>query len=158
LRALADAMNVYLRLQEDAGADVIQIFDSWAGLLDRSSFSEFAVPAAGHALAGLAIPRIYFAPGAGHTLDLQPAIEADAYSVDWRLPIDTAWEKLGDVAIQGNLDPAVLLAEPETIRRCVAEIRNRVAGRPGFVANLGHGIDRRTPPEHVAAFVDAVRS
>ncbi|MEX0825843.1 MAG: uroporphyrinogen decarboxylase [Acidimicrobiia bacterium] len=158
LDVLGRAMNSYLRMQVDAGADVIQLFDSWAGVLDRERFQELAVPGARTALDGLEVPRIYFAPGAGHTLDLQPTIAADAYSVDWRLPIDEAWDRLGDVAIQGNIDPAVLLTDPDTIRRAVTDLLARVGGRAGHVVNLGHGIDRQTPPEHVAALVRAVRS
>lgn len=158
LMVLADAMRRYLGLQVEAGADVVQLFDSWAGILDRSSFSELAVPAAATTLRDLRVPRIYFAPGAGHTLDLQPATGADGFGIDWRVPIDEAWDRLGDVAIQGNLDPAILLSDPQTIRSAVADLLARTAGRPGHVVNLGHGIDRHTPPENVAAFVEAVRS
>ena len=158
LEALAEAMNAYLRMQIEAGADVVQLFDSWAGILDLESYSELAAPAARTALDGLPAPRIYFAPGGDHTLELQPSVGADGYGVDWRLPLDDAWSRLGDVAIQGNLDPSVLLAPPDTIRSAVKGLLERAGGRPGHVVNLGHGIDRRTPPEHVAAFVEAVRS
>ncbi len=150
-------MSSYLQMQVDAGADVVQLFDSWAGVLDRESFETLAVPPARTALDGLTIPRIYFAPGGGHTLDLQPAVGADGFGVDWRIPIDEAWGRLGDVAVQGNLDPAVLLSDPATISSEVDALLERVDGRPGHVVNLGHGIDRHTPPEHVAAFVEAVR-
>lgn len=158
LDVLGRAMNSYLRMQVDAGAVVVQLFDSWAGVLDRERFRELAVPGARTALDGLPVPRVYFAPGAGHTLDLQRTIAAEAYSVDWRLPIDEAWDRLGDVAIQGNIDPAVLLTDPDTIRQAVADLLARIGGRPGHVVNLGHGIDRQTPAEHVAALVKAVRS
>ncbi len=158
LAVLGAAMNVYLRMQVDAGADVVQLFDSWAGVLDRTLFADLAVPAAQAAIAGLDVPTIYFAPGAGHTLELQPKVGSDGFGVDWRIPIDEAWARLGDVAVQGNLDPAVLLSGPDTIRREVSDLLARTGGRPGHVVNLGHGIDRRTPPEHVAALVEAVRS
>ncbi len=151
-------MAGYLRMQVDAGADVVQLFDSWAGVLDRSGFASLAVPAAQAALEGVDVPTVYFAPGAGHTLELQPKVGASGYGVDWRSPIDEAWARLGDVAIQGNVDPAVLLSDPETIRGEVAGLLGRTAGRPGHVVNLGHGIDRHTPPEHVSVFVEAVRS
>ncbi len=157
LAVLGDAMQAYLAMQVAAGADVVQLFDSWAGLLDRELFAALAVPAARRSLHGLATPRIYFAPGAGHTLAVQPEVGADGYGVDWRLPLDEAWAELGDVAIQGNVDPAVLLAAPATIRAAVADLLRRAGGRPGHIVNLGHGIDRGTPPEHVAAFVAAVR-
>ncbi len=158
LATLADAMRLYLSLQVEAGADVVQLFDTWTGLLDRTAFAELTVPAATTVLAGIDVPRIYFAPGAGHTLDLQPVIGADGYGVDWRVPIDEAWARLGDVAVQGNIDPATLLTDPDTIRAEVSELLARVGGRPGHVVNLGHGIDRRTSTENVAALVAAVRS
>lgn len=158
LRRLGESMQAYLRMQVEAGADAVQLFDSWAGVLDRPTYERLAMPAARVALDALGVPRIYFAPGAGHTLTLQPGVGADGYGVDWRIPIDEAWDRLGDVAIQGNLDPAALLTDPPTIRAEVADLLARVAGRPGHIVNLGHGIDRSTPPEHVTAFVEAVRS
>lgn len=158
LDRLAGAMQAYLTSQVSAGADVVQLFDTWAGLFDRATYERLVLPAGRTALADLSVPTIYFAPGAGHTLDLQPKIGALGYGVDWRIPIDEAWDRLGDVAIQGNVDPAVLRSDIDTIQRAVAEMRSRVGTRPGHIMNLGHGIDRHTPPEHVAAFVEAVRS
>lgn len=157
LAVLARAMRRYLGLQVDAGADAVQLFDTWAGLLDRRSFEHLAVPAAASSLGGLAAPSVYFAPGAGHTLEVQAGIGAAGFGVDWRLPLDDAWERLGDVAIQGNIDPAVLLTDPATIRGAVHDLLDRAGGRPGHVVNLGHGIDATTPPEHVGALVEAIR-
>jgi uroporphyrinogen decarboxylase len=158
LGTLARAMHAYLRLQVTAGADVVQLFDTWAGVLDTAAYATLAAPAARSALDGLGVPRIYFAPGAGHTLEAQRSVGAEAYGVDWRLPISEAWELLGaDVAVQGNIDPAVLLTDPETVRSSVRDLLDAVGGRPGHVVNLGHGIDRHTPPEHVAVLVEAVR-
>jgi uroporphyrinogen decarboxylase len=159
LGVLARAMASYLRLQAAAGADAVQLFDTWAGLLDVDGYTAFAVPGARETLDRLGVPRVYFAPGASHTLALQPDIGADGYGVDWRIPLLEAWHRLGDgTAVQGNLDPAVLLSDPPTIRAEVRRLLDAVGGRPGHVVNLGHGIDRHTPPEHVAALVDAVRS
>lgn len=158
LDRLAREMNRYLRIQVDAGADVVQLFDTWAGLLDRDTYARLAAPAARTALEGIDVPTIYFAPGAGHTLDLQPSVGADAYGLDWRLPIDEAWDILGNRSVQGNLDPAVLLTDGRQIRAAVGELLDRTAGRPGHIVNLGHGIDRRTPVEHVHAFVESVRA
>lgn len=159
LATLARAMNAYLAMQVEAGADVVQLFDTWAGVLDAESFASLAAGSARRSLADLACPRIYFAPGASHTLETQRLVEADAYGVDWRLPITEAWDRLGDgVAVQGNLDPAVMLTDPDTIRAAVRRLIDAVGGRPGHVVNLGHGIDRHTPPEHVAALVEAVRA
>lgn len=157
LENLAEAMNAYLRLQVEAGADAVQLFDTWAGLLDRRHYARMAVPCARSALDSLGVPRIYFAPGASHTLDLQPAIGAEGFGVDWRLPIDEAWDRLGEVAAQGNLDPAVLLSDPETIRASVRDVLDRVDHRPGHIFNLGHGINRRTPPEHVEILLEEAR-
>lgn len=157
LAVLARAMRRYLGLQVDAGADVVQLFDTWAGLLDREGFAQLAVPAAASSLAGIDVPSVYFAPGAGHTLELQAEVGAACIGVDWRLPLDEAWQRLGDVAVQGNIDPAVLLTDPATIREAVHDLLDRVGGRPGHVVNLGHGVDATTPPEHVGVLVQAVR-
>jgi uroporphyrinogen decarboxylase len=159
LDTLGRAMGDYLNMQATAGADVVQLFDTWAGLFDTATYVDLAAPAARAALDGLAVPRIYFAPGAGHTLEAQRAVGAEAYGVDWRQPIDVAWGRLGgDVAVQGNLDPAVLLTDAATVRSAVRGLLDTVGGRPGHVVNLGHGIDRHTPPEHVAALVEEVRA
>lgn len=158
LECLARSMRAYLEMQIGAGADVVQLFDSWAGVIDREAYAAAVAPAAREALAGLEAPTIYFAPHASHTLDLQTDVGADCYGVDWRLPLDEAWDRLGAGAVQGNLDPAVLLTDPETITAGVADLLTRVKGRPGHVFNLGHGIDRNTPPDHVAAMVEAVRA
>jgi uroporphyrinogen decarboxylase len=159
LAALGTAMQAYLGLQAEAGADAVQLFDTWAGVLDVDRYDALATPAARTSIDGLTVPRIYFAPGAGHTLERQGAIGADAYGVDWRLPIDEAWRRIGeDRAIQGNLDPAVLLTDPDTIRAETRRVLDTVGGRPGHVFNLGHGIDRTTPPEHLAALVDEIRA
>ena len=157
LDKLARSMSSYLAVQVEAGADVVQLFDTWVGLLDRPGFDHFAMPAAQTSIAGLTPPTIYFAPGAGHLLDSQLAIGANGYGVDWRVPIEEASARLEGHAVQGNLDPAVLVTDPATITAAVGDLLSRVGGRPGHIANLGHGIDRRTPPENVAAFVEAVR-
>lgn len=158
LEGLAESMRRYLEMQVEAGADAVQLFDSWAGVVTRESFGRRVAPAARSTLAGIGVPRIYFAPHAHHTLDMQATVEADAYGVDWRIPIDRAWEEIGDGAIQGNLDPAVLLTDPDTIVSAVADVKDAIGDRPGHVFNLGHGIDRHTPPENLAVMVEAVRS
>jgi uroporphyrinogen decarboxylase len=157
LSVLARAMSRYLAMQVEAGADAVQLFDSWVGMLSRHQVERFALPTARGALAGIPVPTIYFGPHAHHALDLFPGVGATAYGLDWRLPLDEAWRRLGDVAVQGNLDPAVLLAGEPAIRRAVADLLDRAAGRSGHVVNLGHGIDRTTPPEHVSVLVEAVR-
>lgn len=158
LEKLAREMRSYLGMQVEAGAHVVQLFDTWAGLVDLATFESLAVPAARASLAGLDAPTIYFAPGSAHTLELQAKVGANGYGVDWRTPIMEAWTRLGQVAVQGNLDPAVLLTDPATIASEVKALLNQVAGRPGHIMNLGHGIDRHTPPENVTAFVEAIRA
>jgi uroporphyrinogen decarboxylase len=154
---LARSMSIYLGLQVEAGADAVQLFDSWAGLLGADTFRRFAVPAARRSFELVGAPTIYFAPGAGHTLDHQSDIGAVGYGIDWRVPIEEAFERLPGRAIQGNIDPAVLQGDPDSIISEVSRLLDTVGGRPGHIVNLGHGIDRRTPPGNVAAFVGAVR-
>lgn len=158
LDKLARAMNVYLRVQSDSGADVVQLFDTWAGLCDRTNYQRFAMPAARTCLADVGVPTIYFAPGSQHTLDLQRGVGASGYGVDWRTSLDDAFTTFSGHAVQGNLDPAVLLSDPGTIRAEVGDLMATAGGRPGHIMNLGHGIDQHTLPEHVSAFVEAVRS
>ncbi|VAV98165.1 Uroporphyrinogen III decarboxylase [hydrothermal vent metagenome] len=158
LERLSTAMHAYLAMQVDAGAQVVQLFDSWAGILPRHLLETRSFSAARTTLTALSAPTIYFAPGAGHALGSMRSVGATAYGVDWRMPIDEAWAKLGtDVAIQGGLDPAILLTDPEHIQAAVADLLRRTAGRQGHIVNLGHGIDRHTPIENVAAFVDAIK-
>lgn len=157
LSRLAAATNRYLRAQVEAGAEVVQLFDTWAGLLDPDQFERLAVPSASEALSGLEVPTIYFAPGAAHLLGLFPGVGATAYGVDWRVPIELAWRSIGtDRPIQGNLDPSVLLAGPEPARRATKRLLDRVGGRPGHIFNLGHGILPGTSVESVAAVVETV--
>ncbi len=158
LEKLSSAMHAYLAMQVGAGAQVVQLFDSWAGILPRHLLETRSFPAANATLAELHAPTIYFAPGAGHALGSMRSVGASAYGVDWRIPIDEAWVKLGmDVAIQGGLDPAILLTDPDRIQAAVAQLLQQTAGQRGHIVNLGHGIDRHTPLENVAAFVDAVK-
>ena len=157
LDRLAEAQNEYLGMQIEAGADVVQLFDSWAGVLSGSALREFAFPAAGKALDALTTPTIYFAQAAAHGWDHIRSVGATGYGLDWRIPLDIGWEAIGtDVPIQGNLDPAVLRSNPETISQAVEDILRRAAGRPGHIFNLGHGINKDTPIENVEAMVGAV--
>jgi len=158
LDRLARSMNVYLRAQIEAGAEVVQLFDTWAGLLDVDTYRDMAVPAAQDSLEGLGVPAIYFAPGAGHTLVTQAKIGATGYGVDWRVSIADAFDVFSGHAVQGNLDPSVLRGDPDTVEQAVRGLLEEAGGRAGHIMNLGHGIDRHTPPENVAVFVEAVRS
>jgi uroporphyrinogen decarboxylase len=157
LAVLARAMRSYLTAQIEAGAEVVQLFDSWVGLLSPDQFERWAVPAARQALAGLAVPTIYFAPGAAHLVELFHLVGATAYGVDWRLPLGEAWRRLGEGhAIQGNLDPSLLLCDPDTVRAGTIRVLEEAGGRPGHVFNLGHGVLPDTSLSSVEAMVDSV--
>lgn len=158
LETIARAMNAYLRMQIDAGADAVQVFDSWVGVLPRDLISVFAVPSARSVVSGLEAPTIYFGPHAPHAIDLFGSVGATGYGIDWRTPLPEARKVLGDVALQGNLDPSVLFAAPDEIRSAVSEIVGEMRDIPGHIFNLGHGIDRHTDPDAVGVMVEAVRA
>lgn len=158
VESLGRAMNTYLSMQVAAGADVVQLFDTWIGALDSSAAGQVGLAGARTALAGLRAPRMYFAPHAQHLQQNMTQVGADGYGIDWREPIGSQWNRIdSDAVVQGNLDPAVLLANPATIRSGVQEILRQTAGRRGFVFNLGHGIHKNTPIDHVTTLVHAVR-
>ncbi len=143
--------------QVQAGAQAFQVFDSWAGALSPTAYREAVLPYLQRlcaALRPLGVPVIYFATGAAALLDLLPETGATVIGLDWRVPLDQAWERLGDgVAVQGNLDPAVLLAPFPEVARQAADVLARAGGRPGHIFNLGHGVLPETPPETVAQLV-----
>jgi uroporphyrinogen decarboxylase len=156
---LADLTGAYLNGQVDAGVQAVQLFDSWVGTLSPSDYQEFVEPYSRHAIRALrpGVPVIHFGVGTGGLLPRMKAAGGDVIGLDWRVDLGAAWERLGlDVAVQGNLDPAVLLAGPDAIRRAAGEILRAAAGRPGHVFNLGHGIHKETPVDHVKALVDMV--
>lgn len=158
LETIARAMNAYLRMQIDAGADAVQVFDSWVGVLPRDLVSMFAVPSARSVISGLEAPTIYFGPHAPHAVDIFGSVGATGYGIDWRTPLPAARKVLGDVALQGNLDPSVLFSAPDEIRSAVSRIVGEMRDVPGHIFNLGHGIDRHTDPDAVAVMVEAVRA
>src|SRR5262249_12915868 len=141
---LAEILGRYLRAQVEAGADVVQLFDSWAGALGTEDYERAVLPATKRvfeAVADTGVPRIHFATGNPPPLPLVAAAGCEGVSVDWRLPLDEAWEKVGpDRAVQGNLEPAVCLAPWETIAARADDVLRRAGGRPGHVFNLGHGV------------------
>jgi uroporphyrinogen decarboxylase len=161
LGVIAEATRDYLLAQIRAGAAAVQLFDSWVGVLSAEDFETFALPptkALVEALRATGVPVIYFANGAAAILDRVARVGADVYGLDWRLPIDEGRARLGGArAVQGNLDPAVLLGPPAEIERRAREIVRR-GGKRGHVFNLGHGITPDVPIDSVAALVAAVRS
>jgi uroporphyrinogen decarboxylase len=157
LDRLAGMTRAYLTLQLEGGADVVQLFDTWAGLLSREQFKRWALPAAQKALAGLGVPTIYFAPGATHLLDLFHLVGATAYGVDWRLSLAEAWRLVGESrSLQGNLDPAVLLSSPDRVRAGTVKVLEEAGGRRGHIFGLGHGIFPATPLPNVEAMIRTV--
>ena len=159
LEKLTEVSIRYLRAQVVAGAQVIQLFDSWAGLHDERTYREFALPYNARvmdALAGLGVPRIYLAVGSSHLYPAINQLPCEAVSVDWRTGLDRVRAQLPGRAIQGNLDPATLLASPETIRLEAERVLRAGLGGP-HVFNLGHGIMRQTNPDHLAHLVQVVR-
>ena len=156
---LARLIHGYLGGQIAAGADAVQLFDSWAGCLGPEDYRRFVLPHTRAAIAGLSpeTPVIHFATGTSGLLEAMREAGGDVIGVDWRIDLDRAWERIGhDVGIQGNLDPATLLAPVPEIRRQAEAILARAAARPGHIFNLGHGIFPSTPVDHVVALVDAV--
>jgi uroporphyrinogen decarboxylase len=159
LALLARLINTYLRSQIAAGADAVQLFDSWVGCLSPDDYRAHVLPHSRAAMDGLGAlaPVIHFGTGTAGLLGLMREAGGDVVGVDWRIELDVAWQTIGtDRAIQGNLDPVTLFASPAEIRRHAAAILARAARRPGHIFNLGHGILPDTPVDHVRALVDAV--
>lgn len=159
MERLSSLTAKYLNAQIAAGAQAVQLFDSWAGCLSPEDYERYVLPYTRAAIAGITpgISVINFSTGTGGFLNLLRAAGGNVIGVDWRVNLDTAWELLGhDVGIQGNLDPVLLLTTPREIRRRVAEVLRRAGGRPGHIFNLGHGVLPETPVENVIAMVEAV--
>jgi uroporphyrinogen decarboxylase len=162
LAVIAEATRDYLLAQIRAGAQAVQLFDSWVGVLSSEDFETYVLPPTAALVAELrksggGVPIIYFGNGAASILDRVARVGADVYGVDWRVPLDEARTRLGDArAVQGNLDPSVLLGPIGEIERRARELVRR-GGKRGHVFNLGHGIYPETPIEAVEALVAAVR-
>jgi uroporphyrinogen decarboxylase len=157
---LAEAMAGYLRAQIRAGAQTVQIFDSWVGCLNPEDYREHVLPYTNRMIEGLkkeGVPVIHFGTGTSGFLESMRDAGGDVIGVDWRINLDEAWERLGPgVAIQGNLDPVALFGPSPEIERRIQDILRRAGGRPGHIFNLGHGILPETPVENVEAAVEFV--
>src|SRR5215470_8852429 len=159
MTTLADITGEYLNGQIAAGAQAVQLFDSWVGTLSPSDYRDHVQPHTRRAIHTLrpGVPVIHFGVGTGGLLPLMKAAGGDVIGLDWRVELGPTWERLGhDVAVQGNLDPAVLLSSVDEIRRATRALLDGAGGRPGHVFNLGHGIHKETPVDHVRALVDIV--
>lgn len=157
---LSDVIVDYLGAQIVAGAQVVQLFDSWVGWLGPFDYKRLVLPHVQRIVAEVktyGAPVVYFSNGASAMLDLVAQVGSDVYGFDWRIGLDHAWERLGDgVAVQGNLDPITLLGPPAVIEERVADVLRRAGGRPGHIFNLGHGLIPQVPPDNVKFLVDAV--
>jgi uroporphyrinogen decarboxylase len=161
LDKLVTVLTEYCRLQVQAGADVIQIFDSWVGSLSLSDYRAYAFEASKRlvqAVQAMGVPVIYFGVETAGLLAQMAATGADVIGLDWRQPLDEGWRAVGDVhAVQGNLDPITLFAPPDVLEQRVKEILRAAGGRAGHIFNLGHGIVPGTPVKNVQAVVKIVR-
>ncbi len=161
LEKIVTVLTEYCRQQVDAGADVIQIFDSWAGSLGLTDYREYAFEASRQLVKNvqqMGVPVIYFGVETAGLLGEMAKTGADVIGLDWRQPLDEGWRAVGHGhAVQGNLDPITLFAPQEVLERRVKEILQAANGRPGHIFNLGHGIVPGTPVENVQAVVRMVR-
>ena len=149
---LATMAADYLTAQIDAGVDAVQVFDSWVGALGSADYREFVLPHTKHVFqaVGGRVPTLHFGTGTSAILAELREAGGDVIGVDWRIPLDLAWQRVGhDRAVQGNLDPTLLLGPPHRMFSRTDDILARVAGRAGHIFNLGHGILPSTPVEHV---------
>jgi uroporphyrinogen decarboxylase len=159
MERLARAVAEYLNGQIAAGAEAVQLFDSWAGCLSPTDYQTFVLPYTRAAIQAITpgVPVINFSTGTTGALKHIRAAGGDVIGLDWRVNLDEGWATVGyDIAVQGNLDPVALFASPKEIKKRVADILRRAANRPGHIFNLGHGILPETPVPHVIAMVDAV--
>lgn len=159
MRRLALAVTGYLNRQIAAGAQAVQLFDSWVGCLCPDDYRRFVLPHTRAVIAGLSpgVPVIHFGTGTAGLLELMRAAGGDVIGLDWRIDLGTGWQRIGhDVGVQGNLDPVALFAPLGEIRARTMRILERARGHPGHIFNLGHGILPRTPVDHVIALVDLV--
>jgi uroporphyrinogen decarboxylase len=157
MERLTGILRAHLLAQIEAGAQVVQLFDSWVGTLDERTYRRAVLPWTTSVLEDLGVPSIHFAVGASHLLGAMREAPGDAIGVDWRLPLDDAWGAIGhERAIQGNLDPAIVLAPWDVVEAQTVDILDRAANRDGHVFNLGHGVLPSTPVEHLQRLVDLV--
>ena len=159
MQHLSDSISIYLKGQIEAGAQVVQLFDSWAGCLNFEDYRTYALPYVKKIIASLPadVPVINFATGNPALLPLLADTRASVVGIDWRTRLDDAWQTVGfDRSVQGNLDPTILLTNPKEIRERAKVVLDQAAGRPGHIFNLGHGILPQTPVDNAIALVDAV--
>jgi uroporphyrinogen decarboxylase len=154
---LADGFALYMQAQVRAGADALQLFDSWVGNLSVEDYREFVAPYSARILAAVDAPTIHFGTGTTHLLAELTDVGGDVIGLDWRVPIERGWELVGhDRAVQGNLDPTLLLGPFDRVEAAAMRILDAVAGRPGHIFNLGHGVLPQTDPAALGRLVELV--
>jgi len=156
---IARGLTRYLRAQIDAGAQAVQLFDSWVGCLSPDDYREYVLPHNRSVIESVppGVPVIHFGTGTASLLELMSEAGGNVIGLDWRVQLSDGWQRVGsDKAIMGNLDPVTLFSTPDVIRAQAKRILYQAGGRPGHIFNLGHGILPETPVENVAALVDMV--
>jgi uroporphyrinogen decarboxylase len=154
---LADGFSRYVRGKVRAGADLIQVFDSWVGALSPADYEEFVAPYSARILAAVDAPTIHFGTGTATLLGAMAEAGGDVIGLDWRIPLDRGWAEVGDDrGVQGNLDPAVLFGPWERVESAARDVLDRADGRPGHIFNLGHGVLPDTDPEVLGRLVELV--
>jgi len=156
---LSRALVKYLNAQIEAGAQAVQLFDSWVGCLSPDDYREFVLPHTKSVIENVTpgVPVIHFGTGTATLLELMREAGGDVIGLDWRVRLDEGWRRVGhDVAVMGNLDPVVLFAKQDVLRERAKQILDQAGGRPGHIFNLGHGILPETPVENVIALVEMV--
>jgi uroporphyrinogen decarboxylase len=158
MEKLADAFAKYVAGKVRAGADVIQLFDSWVGALSPADYAEFVQPYSARILASLDVPTIHFGTGTATLLEAMRDAGGDVIGLDWRIPLDEGWERVGpDRGVQGNLEPAVLLGPWERAEAAARDVLARAGGRPGHIFNLGHGVLPGTDPAALTRLTQLVK-
>jgi uroporphyrinogen decarboxylase len=159
MERLADCFAAYLGEQVKAGADVVQLFDSWVGVLSAADYDEFVAPWSARILASVDVPTIHFGTGTTTLLPAMARAGGDVIGLDWRIPLDDGWTLVGDDrGVQGNLDPALLLGPWERAEAAALDVLARAGGRPGHIFNLGHGVLPGTKAESVTRLAELVQT
>ncbi len=161
METLTEVTISYLQAQVEAGAQMIQLFDSWAGALSISAYEAMVMPYSRRILEAVSetgVPTIHFGTTTSHLLESMARCGSDVISVDWRLPLDEAWRRIGDRGIQGNLDPGVMLAPFDVVAREARQVLAQAGGRPGHIFNLGHGVLPDTSSDHLRRLAELVHT
>jgi uroporphyrinogen decarboxylase len=158
MEKLTETFAAYVAAKVRAGADVVQLFDSWVGALSPADYREFVAPYSARILAAVDAPTIHFGTGTATLLADMAEAGGDVIGLDWRIPLDRGWAEVGDRAVQGNLDPSALLAPWPRLEAAADDVLARAAGRAGHIFNLGHGVFPQTDPDVLGRLRDYVHA